>query len=181
MTALIMPAYTNWNWITPRLAVGGEPPPAVYRQLHAYGFEAAIDLRDLVEAAGTVASPTIARLHVPTPDRQPPSQSDLARALAFMDHHRTQDSRVLIHCVHGIGRSAIVALAALVSEGLDPLTALTLAKNRRLKMSPSPAQYEAWATWLVVHREDTGRDYVIPDFDSFARISYRPLAPCVAP
>ncbi|MBS7804107.1 dual specificity protein phosphatase family protein [Rhizobiales bacterium TNE-4] len=158
-----------------------KPPLAVYRQLDVFGFEAAIDLRDPVEAAGTLPSQAIARLHVPTPDRQPPSQSDLARALAFMDHHRTQDSRMLIHCVHWIGRSAIIALAALVSEGLDPLTALTQAKNRRWKISPRPAQYEAWATWLTVHRKNAGRDYAIPDFDSFARIAYRHLTHCVAP
>lgn len=88
---------------------------------------------------------------------------------------------MLIHCVHWIGRSAIIALAALVSEGLDPLTALTQAKNRRWKISPRPAQYEAWATWLTVHRKNAGRDYAIPDFDSFARIAYRHLTHCVAP
>lgn len=176
MTALALPDYANWNWITPRLAVGGEPPPAVYKLLHAYGFEAVIDLRDPAEAAGVEPSPVIARLHLPTPDRMPPTPDDLDRALAFMAAHRVNEARVLIHCVHGIGRSAIVALAALVADGLAPLEALTLAKNRRWKISPSPEQYEAWAAWLHRHQSEGGRTFDIPDFEAFALISYRHLA-----
>lgn len=175
MTALVLPAFTNWNWITPRLAVGGEPPPSVYAMLHAYGFEAVIDLRDLTEAAGSDPSPSVARLHLPTPDRLPPSPSDLEHALDFI---AAQDpaARILLHCVHGIGRSAIVALAALVAAGAPPLEALALAKNRRWKISPSPEQYEAWVQWLRRHRHIANKDFPIPDFDSFAAIAYRHLA-----
>ncbi len=175
MKALVLPAYTNWNWITPRLAVGGEPPPAAYSLLHAYGFEAAIDLRDPAEAAETIPSTAITRLHLPTPDRMPPSPADLGRALGFIAAQE-RDARILIHCVHGIGRSALVALAALVAEGHTPLEALLLAKNRRWKISPSPEQYEAWATWLARHRVASKKDFAIPDFHDFGTIAYRHLA-----
>jgi protein-tyrosine phosphatase len=76
---------------------------------------------------------------------------------------------VLIHCQHGIGRSALLALCVLVDCGHEPLAALELAKSRRAKVSPSPAQYEAWATWL------RGREIAPPSFDAFAAIAYRHL------
>lgn len=174
MKALVLPNFTNWNWITPRLAVGGEPPPSAYAMLHAYGFEATIDLRDPAEAAETVASTAIARLHLPTPDRLPPSPTDLEYALRFIAAQPSSE-RILIHCVHGIGRSAIVALAALVAQGHTPLEALSMLKNRRWRISPSPEQYEAWAAWLAHHRADSGRDFDIPDFERFAKIAYRHL------
>lgn len=176
MTALTLPAYANWNWITPRLAVGGEPPPDVYKILHAYGFEAVVDLRDAAEAAGIEPSQAVARLHLPTPDRMPPAPDDLDAALTFIGDPARDGARVLIHCVHGIGRSAIVALAALVAEGHAPLDALALAKNRRWKISPSPEQYEAWAEWLARYRTEARKDFDIPDFERFAAIAYRHLA-----
>jgi hypothetical protein len=176
MIAPALPAYTNWNWITSRLAVGGEPPHAAYAALQAYGFEAVIDLRDLVEVEGVAPSPVVARLHLPTPDGQAPPPGDFDRALTFIAAHGAREARILIHCVHGIGRSAIVAFAALVAGGLDPMEALTLSKNRRWRIAPSCAQYEAWADWLMQHRKAAARDFVIPDFEAFARIVYRHLA-----
>lgn len=175
MKALSLPPYPNWNWITPRLAVGGEPPPEAYTILHAYGFDAVIDMRDPIEAEGVLPSGHVARLHLPTPDRLPPSPEDLEQALAFIREHAPHEKRILIHCVHGIGRSAIVALAALVDQGHAPLDALDYVKNRRWKISPSPEQYEAWAEWLLRHRLQNFRDYDIPDFERFASIAYRHL------
>ena len=92
------------------------------------------------------------------------------RGVIFAEHHLAQGSRVLIHCEHGIGRSAVLALCVLSRHGYEPLAALQLAKDRRWRVSPSPTQYEGWARWL--RRE--GREP--PDFDTFQRIAYRHLA-----
>jgi hypothetical protein len=52
---------------------------------------------------------------------------------------------------------------------MQPLAALALAKDRRGAVSPSPAQFEAWAAWL----RHTG--HAVPHFDDFAAIAYRHL------
>jgi protein-tyrosine phosphatase len=77
---------------------------------------------------------------------------------------------VLIHCQHGIGRSALLSLCVLVDQGMEPLNALRLAKDARELISPSLSQYQGWAEWLA------SRGIAAPDYHSFGCIAYRHLA-----
>jgi hypothetical protein len=61
-------------------------------------------------------------------------------------------------------------LCVLVDRGRAPIEALALAKDRRPAVSPSPAQYEAWASWL------RRRGHAPPAFDAFGAIAYRHLS-----
>jgi len=99
----------------------------------------------------------------------------LRDGVAFAAEHLDRGERVLIHCEHGIGRSATLALCVLVSQGMTPLDALELAKSRRSLVSPSPAQYEAWAQWLADWKVARQVDWDIPHFDAFKAIAYRHL------
>ena len=58
------------------------------------------------------------------------------------------------------------SLCVLVAGGMEPITALALAKSRRERVSPSVAQYEAWASWL------RAQDIAAPEFSQFALIAY---------
>ncbi len=159
---------SNWTWITPRLAVGGEVWADEWPTLAAEGLRAAVDLRD--EGADDVAALEalgIAHLHLPTPDHHAPSPDALERGTAFVREAR---GPVLVHCREGVGRSATLALCALVEAGDAPTAALERAKSARRQVSPSPAQYEAWAAWL------RGRGLEPPGFDAFAAVAYRHLA-----
>jgi protein-tyrosine phosphatase len=77
---------------------------------------------------------------------------------------------VLIHCQHGIGRSALLALCVLVDNGWEPLDALIHIKDCREVVSPSRSQYEGWSRWLK------SRGLAAPDYHSFGCIAYRHLA-----
>ena len=99
----------------------------------------------------------------------------LRDGVAFASRHLDRGERVLIHCEHGIGRSATLALCVLVSREMEPLAALELAKSRRSLVSPSPAQYEAWAKWLRDWKGAHQADWDIPPFDAFKAIAYRHL------
>jgi hypothetical protein len=57
------------------------------------------------------------------------------------------------------------------------MQALRLAKDRRERVSPSPAQYECWRAWLAQWRAAHRLAWEIPEFDRFAAIAYRHLAP----
>lgn len=168
----------NLSWLTPTLAVGGSfPSERIEFLTRHHAIRAVIDLR--VEACDDSAElhrHGAASLHLPTEDYCAVSQQMLSEGVRFALAHLDRNERVLIHCEHGIGRSPLLALCVLVACGRTPLDALSLAKDRRAVISPSLAQYEAWAVWLEQRRTSYGSSWQVPDFDTFARIAYRHLA-----
>jgi protein-tyrosine phosphatase len=172
-----MPPPINLSWITDHLAVGGsfraDTAETLARELR---IEAVVDLR--LEACDDIAllrHHGVEFLHLPTEDHCAVAQTMLTEGVAFATRHLAAGERVLIHCEHGIGRSATLALCVLVACGYEPLEALSLAKQRRSLVSPSPAQYEAWAAWLGRLRRESGVAWEIPSFDAFAAIAYSHL------
>jgi len=166
----------EWNpdlhWITEHLAVGGCFPMERAGELAArHGIRAIVDLRaEASDDAAELDAVGIDFLHLPTPDMEPATNEHLDRGLAFVRRHLDRGEPVLIHCQHGIGRSALLALCVLVDQGFAPLDALALAKERRESVSPSRSQYDGWASWL------TARRLAPPDYHSFGCIAYRHLA-----
>jgi protein tyrosine phosphatase (PTP) superfamily phosphohydrolase (DUF442 family) len=162
----------NFHWLTKDVALGGCFPREHARELaHAHGIGAVIDLRaedcddeDALRAAG------IELLHLPTPDMEPARPEQLDAGVAFVRQHAERGEKVLIHCQHGIGRSALLALCFLVDQGCEPLEAIALAKDSREEVSPSRAQYDGWAAWLAT------RGLQAPDYHTFGCIAYRHLA-----
>ncbi|MEJ1160946.1 protein-tyrosine phosphatase family protein [Prosthecomicrobium sp. N25] len=167
----------NLTWITPRLAVGGRFPMERAGDLaRHHGLRALVDLRlEACDDAAVLAGHGLAFLHLPTEDHAAVGQAGLDEGVRFANDHLDRGGRVLVHCEHGIGRSATLALCVLVSRGAAPLDALELAKSRRPLVSPSPAQYEDWIAWLRRWRGRAGADWPLPDFDTFAAIAYRHL------
>ena len=162
----------DFHWLTEQLAVGGRFPPERAAELaEAHGVRAVIDLRqeDQDEEA-LLADAGIAFLHLPTPDMHPAPPEMLERGVAFARAHIERGERVLIHCQHGIGRSALLALCVLVDQGFAPLDAIRHAKERRERVSPSPAQFEGWCAWL------RARGHQAPTMHDFGCIAYRHVA-----
>jgi predicted protein tyrosine phosphatase len=160
------------SWLTDQLAVGGcFPIKGAVHLAESHRIRAVVDLRDedrddeeMLRSAG------IAFLHLPTPDLNPATPDMLDRGVRFIRAHIDRGDKVLVHCQHGIGRSALLALCVLVDRGMDPLDALRLAKDKRAVVSPSRLQYDGWVQWLERH----GRD--APDYHTFGCIAYRHLA-----
>lgn len=161
----------NLDWITTDLAVGGSFPTEQAEHLATQlGIGAVIDLRaEDRDDEAVLQRHGLVFLHLPTVDHHAVSPAMLTDGAAFASAQRAAGRKLLIHCEHGIGRSALLALCVLVDRGLAPLAALELAKSRRALVSPSLAQYEAWQAWLAA------RDVEPPGFDAFAQIAYRPL------
>jgi predicted protein tyrosine phosphatase len=162
----------NFDWIHDHLAVGGHFPMSRAAQLAGeHGIKAVVDLRqERCDDAQRLAGCGMTFLHLPTPDMHPAPVEMLDRGVAFAREHLDRGERVLIHCQHGIGRSALLALCILVDQGMAPLAAITLAKDRRERVSPSPDQFEGWCAWL------RSRGHQPPDMHSFGSIAYRHLA-----
>ena len=167
----------NLSWITPTLAVGGRLTDAELERLRKdQAIAAVVDLRsEALDDVEILRRQDIAFLHLPIEDHAAVPPIVLDTGVAFLSRHVTAGYRALVHCEHGIGRSATLALAVLVEQGFSPLDALKLAKDRRERVSPSPAQYDGWREWLRHRQLGSGESWVIPSFESFASVAYRHL------
>lgn len=164
----------NLSWIAPDLAVGGCFPIHQARALATqHGVGAVIDARaeDCDDAVALEAC-GLRFLHLPTPDMEGVSQPMLDACVRFVRSAADDRLRTLVHCQHGIGRSAVLALCILVDRGWAPLEALATAKDRRAPVSPSEAQFRAWVTWMERHGHGPA-----PSYHEFGMIAYRRLAP----
>jgi predicted protein tyrosine phosphatase len=165
----------NFNWITEQLAVGGSFP--VERAEHLareHRIEAVIDLRgEAMPDKQLLRRHGITLLHLPTADMCGVEMCDLEHGIRFASEFFDKGQRVLVHCEHGIGRSATLALCLLVHLGHAPLDALALMKKRRPLISPSPPQFECWSAWLDSYRFSRDVNWKLPSFEEFQAVAYR--------
>lgn len=170
-----VPGPASWepefSWIDETLAVGGSFPRGVAERLaRECGIAAVIDVR--IEASDhpeELAAHGLAFLRLPTEDACAVSQEMLDEGVRFA--REVAGGRLLVHCQHGIGRSALVALCVLVDRGQAPMAALRRAKDAREKISPARCQFEAWAEWIA-RRAPQHR---APSFEDYAAVAYRHL------
>ena len=169
----------NFDWITDHLAVGGSfLPEQTERLTREHRIRAVVDLRNEdVDDERLLRRHGIALLHLPTQDMCGVDHAHLERGVAFAAGHIDRGERVLVHCEHGIGRSAVLALCVLVHRGMAPLEALELMKDRRGRVSPSPEQFACWSDWLARRRRGGAVDWAVPEFDEFKAIAYRHWMP----
>jgi hypothetical protein len=169
------PSGLDLSWITETLAIGGSFAPNLTETLaRDHRVAAVVDLRgEGCDDEVLLAQHGIELLHLPTVDFEPISPRMLQRGIAFVTAHLADGRRVLVHCAEGIGRSAMLGLCVLVECGHAPLSALALAKARRSQVSPSRAQYEAWARWLATRRDEHGASWTVPTLDQFKAIEHR--------
>ena len=167
----------NLDWVTPQLAVGGRfPIEAAEHLARQLGIRHVVDLR--VEACDDehlLREHGMTLLHLPTVDLRAVSEPMLDEGVRWVTKHLERGHKVYIHCAHGVGRSALLALCVLVAEGDSPLEALKRAKRARWQVSPSPEQLEAFMSWAATWRDRHGRAWEVPSFRELADIASRHL------
>jgi predicted protein tyrosine phosphatase len=180
--APVIPARLSIDWLTDKLALGGCFPAGAAAELaRTHRCHYVVDVREeACDDAVSLRRHGISLLHLPTEDRCAISPAMLARGVAWVRQALGAGGRVLIHCHHGIGRSALLALCVLVADGRDPLDAMTLIKDARPVVSPSPEQLEAFIAFVERTRRASGVPASVPTFDALAWIAYRHLRGDVA-
>jgi dual specificity protein phosphatase-like protein len=163
----------EFDWVLASLAIGACFPPGVAARIaRECAVGAVVDVRlEDSDRPEELSACGLRFLHLPTEDACAVSQEMLDAGVAFAREAAGAGRKLLVHCQHGIGRSALVTLCVLVDRGHAPLAALALAKDAREKISPNQCQYEAWAEWI-------GRrapQHPIPSFEEYGRIAYRHL------
>jgi predicted protein tyrosine phosphatase len=93
----------------------------------------------------------------PIPDRSVPNSRESVAELASQIVNALHAGKnVALHCRQGIGRSALIAAAALISSGLDPETALQrIGRSRGLEVPETSAQRQwisDFSAWLADRR-----------------------------
>lgn len=136
MTTLVK---ANLSWINDWLATGGdlsyEPQIAVQQveDIVHQGVGLIIDMREEANDAEIWDRQGIAYLHLPTTDavgHTIPSRL-FDRAVAEAINAKQQGYKVFIHCHMGVNRGPSVAFAALLADGMDPITAHDLIREKR--------------------------------------------------
>ncbi len=166
----------GFDWLTDGLALGGSFPPAAALHLaREHRITRVVDLRaECCDEETALRRHGIRLLHLPTPDTCAVSPAKLAAGVSWVAAALAAGRRVLVHCQHGIGRSALLALCVLVDAGMPPLEAMRLAKDAREVVSPSPDQLRAFIGFAGRRRRLTS-PWAVPSFEALAAIAYRHL------
>ena len=109
---------------------------------------------DLTNEAATVAASGLDFRAFPIPDRGVPSRQATAQFTAQLAADLRAGKNVGIHCRQGIGRSAVVAAATLISGGMDAATALSnISASRGLRVPETDEQRQ----WVLEFASNSGR------------------------
>lgn len=167
----------NLSWLTPHLAVGGRyPMDAAAYLARALDIRHVVDLRvECCDDEAVLRDAGITFLHLPTQDMRGVSQAMLDDGVGWVSERLDREEKVYVHCEHGIGRSALLCLCVLVHRGHQPIDALSVAKDARIQVSPSPEQLDAFTQWCTRMAQRSGREVRIPTFNELAMIAYRHL------
>jgi protein tyrosine phosphatase (PTP) superfamily phosphohydrolase (DUF442 family) len=138
-----LPDRLNMSWITPTLAVGGRIRPEDIPAVARAGITHVVDTRaEHHDDPQAMAKEHIELLYLPTRDTKPLTIEQMKEGSRWVSDRMKQGGRVLIHCEHGVGRSALLATAVLVYDGMHASDALHLLQHRRWQAAPNHSQVE---------------------------------------
>jgi hypothetical protein len=167
----------NLDWVLPSLAVGGRfPIEAAEHLARKLGIRYVVDVR--VEACDdehVLREHGITLLHLPTEDMRAIRRDMIEDGVVWVTQHVRDGHKVYIHCEHGVGRSALLALCCMVALGHAPLDALALAKKQRWQVSPSPEQLRTFLAWLESWCARHAPAWTVPAFEELTAIAYSHL------
>jgi len=169
-------SFFDFHWVLPTLAIGGRIPDGEYASfVQKTGVTHAVDLRaEECDDRQEWARHRVRFLSLPTPDLRPVLLADLDRGVDWIRNAVRSGGVVYVHCEHGIGRSVLLSLCFLVSEGIPPLAAMKRIKALREKASPSPSQIDALLEWCRAYSLRTGVAIELCDWNALSDAAYRP-------
>jgi hypothetical protein len=173
-----LPHAFNLDWVTPALAVGGcYPMEEAARLARELGIRRVVDVRvEECDDEAVLRSHGITLLHLPTTDTRAVSLPMIRDGVRWVNTQLDAGEKVLVHCQHGVGRSALLALCVLVSRGDDPVEALRRAKAARRVVSPSPEQLLRFIDFCNQWKRERGAPWEPPSLEDLGRIAWAHLS-----
>lgn len=138
-----LPDRLNMSWITPHLAVGGRILPRDIHLLAKSGVTRVVDTRsEHQDDAAALGTAGIQLLYLPAKDTFPLTVAQLCEGSEWINAEIAERQQVLVHCEHGVGRSVLLAAAALVESGMGAHDAITLIQRKRWQAAPNHRQIQ---------------------------------------
>ena len=165
------------HFVTPDLALGGRFPMEAAAVLAVeHGIRRVVDVRrEACDDEEVLRRHGIRLLHLPTDDTCAIDQEPIRRGVSFVCEGLELGERALVHCQHGIGRSALLALCVLVARGDSPAEALERAKQARRVVSPSPDQLRAFIAFAEDWKAERDVPWEVPSLRDLGVIAWRHL------
>lgn len=144
-----------WNWwdqVDDQLYVGARPFPSDVAKLYQLGVRAVVNTCEEYEGPlEEYKKFEITQLYLPTIDFTPPTLADVQAGVDFIEQHQAQGETVYVHCKAGRGRSATIALCAMIKKyDIDPEEALRRLQAGRKQVLKSLPEREVvkeyWAS-----------------------------------
>ena len=129
------------TWIVERVGASGMPWPDELDALVESGVRALVSLTQRVPEG--LPRDDLRHLHLPVRDFSPPTQDQIARAVAFIDDVLEGEGAVVVHCGAGLGRTGTILAAWLVTQGRSPEDAVDEVRRKRPGSVETPAQEHA--------------------------------------
>ena len=128
-------------WLTTDLAIGWAPSQSQWGAMFATGIGAVLEIReeDADDEAVFIAH-SIPYRREEVPDQGAPTLSELHAMVGWIRERIDERRKVLVHCRHGLGRSAMVACATLVALGFPLNVAYPMLRKARPDVALSPSQ-----------------------------------------
>ena len=144
------------SWLTTQLAVSRAPNPRDWRVIRAAGIAAVVDLRAEAEEVSSLAhAGGLEYLRLPIEEHTAPTEAELQGVANWICERLAAGRPVLVHCRAGLGRSPLVACAALVRHGLSLEAASAMLKQGRPQAHLTEAQ-DALLTTFALHHSRAG-------------------------
>lgn len=138
----------KFSRINDHLHVGGQYTAGGYQRLAKRGVSAVISLRDEFDNAAAGIAPE-RYLYLPTVDDTPPTMEALCAGIQMIRKEVAAGGQVFVHCMLGVGRSATLAAAYLVAEGMSADAAWRTLRRRRPFIRPTEGQQELVARFAA--------------------------------
>jgi dual specificity MAP kinase phosphatase len=142
---------TRFCRVTGELWIGGQPRGAGMKTLRSHGITAVVNMRSEYDYPELAKIHELKYLRLPTEDNGTPTLADLAKGVEFMTDEIEGGGRVYVHCWEGIGRSATMAAAYLVSKGSTPEQAWKKIRKVRPFIQPTAAQIKCVEEYAVLY------------------------------
>lgn len=118
------------TWIVEgQIVAMGMPWPEDLDDLQRSGVRGVLSLTERVPEG--LPRPGLDHLHLPVPDFTPPSQAQLAEAVAFIDRVHGTGGAAAVHCGAGLGRTGTVVAAWFVRHGWTSADAMREVRRKR--------------------------------------------------
>ena len=101
------------------------------KELKAMGVAAIVSLTEVSLDRETLDAAEITHIHIPIRDFQPPTLSDIRETISFIQSCLSQEKPVAVHCLAGLGRTGTILACWLVTDGLDPESAIDRVRSFR--------------------------------------------------